>query len=82
MKRPKWMDETPDAVIMSHELLKRSAKALRIEAKYYRKHKNPDAAWANETSANRLDQVAAGKTWAQAFDWPAVDENVKGWRPR
>jgi hypothetical protein len=77
MKRPKWTDEEPDTVVMSHEILKRCAMVLRIDAKLWRKVGNRDAAFALGRVAVYLDQVASGNTWAEAFGWPAVDEKVK-----
>jgi hypothetical protein len=84
MKRPKWTDDylgkrnyTIGEQAAADLAIRSAAKALRIDAKWWRKEKNADAAWAVETVAAFLDQVAAGKTWAEAFDWPAVDGKVK-----
>jgi hypothetical protein len=85
MKRPKWtdygvgFDDTMEEEIAALNAIATAAKALRIEAKFWRQQKNRDAAWAIEKVAGYLDQVAAGKTWAQAFDWPAVDDGKKEW---
>jgi predicted DNA-binding ribbon-helix-helix protein len=80
MKRPKWTDSIaikPGYTLADCQTtsvaLQMAAKALRIEAKFWRRQKNLDAAWAVEKVAGYLDEVAAGKTWAEAFDWPAVD---------
>ncbi len=84
MKRPKWTDDvlikphyTLGEISAAENALRRAANALRIDAKFWRKQKNRDAAWAMEKTANYLDQVAAGKPWAEAFDWPPADGKGK-----
>jgi hypothetical protein len=82
MKRPKWTDTTPAIVAYSELTLRRAAIALRIDAKFLAKflgkNINRDAACALEKVANNLDAVAAGKTWAQAFYWPKIDDEKEG----
>jgi hypothetical protein len=80
MKRPKWTDKpldqrywTDGEQVIGEYALRQAAKALRIDAKLWRRDKNNDAAFVLEEIAHSLNQVADGKTWAEAFDWPAVD---------
>lgn len=84
MKRPKW---TESVLIKPHytlgeceaadDALRQAAKALRIDAKLWRKEWQKEAAVALERTAKRLGNVADGETWADGFDWPVVDGKVK-----
>lgn len=66
-KRPKWMYEIPVIVAHPSLTLRQAAKVLRHDAKRYRADKNKDAAIAAMRIASSLDEVANGKSWADAF---------------
>ena len=65
---PQWMSKTPVFVCHPAQTLKDVSKVLRVDAKQYRACGNKDAAQACMRIANRLEAVANGSTWAEAFD--------------
>lgn len=73
MKIPRSMYYFTDAEVVRRPdtLLCKAARALEIEASFHRKQKNKEATWALRLAADALYAVAEGKTFAQAFDWPA-----------
>ncbi len=84
MKRPKWTDDvvtrphyTLGESAAAENALRQAAKALRIDAKLWRKEGNKYGAVALECTARRLEQVADSEPWAEAFDWPAADGKGK-----
>ena len=72
MKRPKWTDKTPTYVCHPAQTLKEAAARLDLDATYARKHGLQKEAREANYLAECLRRVAAGKTWAEAFDWPEI----------
>jgi hypothetical protein len=73
LKARTGVEKEADVVKEDAVKFQKAAKALRIDAKYWRAQKNKEAAWAVEKTAGYLESVANGKTWAEAFGWPPVD---------
>ena len=68
MKIPQWIFKTEIHVRHPADVLGNVARVLDIEASYYRKERNTEAARALKRAAASLREVAGGKTYGEAFE--------------
>lgn len=68
MKTPQWIFKREMHVQHPGAVLKNVARVLDMEAAFYRKERNTEAARALKRAAASLREVAEGKTYAEAFE--------------
>jgi len=77
-KIPNWMSSVPHYLAHPGSTLKRAAQVIRVDAKGYRRNGDEDGERAAMRIARALDDVAAGKSWAEAFEFPTTTAPITG----
>ena len=65
--KPKWMNTSPGDKI-AKDALRKAAKALREDARLYKRERSSEEARALRRAAVNLEYIANGATWADAFE--------------